>query len=499
MFSLLLLFSFPQILGFGGEKDGFQAMVDEVEFHQLDNGLRILVLPFGEAPVAAFRVTVATGGLDEETGLTGLAHFAEHMAFKGSRRIGSSNWLTEERALLACDQAWKLYEQASTGQLGEIDEEEIAQLLASFEAARAEADGFSRAGDFDTAVAVAGGLDQNASTGADSTEYHVSLPTSQMEAWFWLTREQLGDPVMREFYKERDVVMEERRMRTESNAFGSLLEAVLQAAFVAHPYRDPVIGHMNDIQYLDRPEMLDFWRRHYTADRMVLTVVGKVDPDDVFALAEKYLADLPGARHGRIRRTQEPLQRGVRKVEVIRPASPTVIVAWHIPAMVGRNKVLYLALGDLLWGGPSSRWYQRLVKQEKAASEVDGFVGYPGRIDPTLFLMVGMPMPGVNSDEIVHLAQLEIDRLASMGPTDREMEGLRRRAKMDLLHRLETPQGLAGALAEAELFDGGWKSLFSSLEIAEGLTVGDFQKAAASLSAQQSVVGFMHPGEEEDK
>ncbi|MCX8229330.1 MAG: pitrilysin family protein [Planctomycetota bacterium] len=494
MMTALSFFVFigPQILGFGGSQDGFQALADEVEVRELDNGLRVIVLPFGDAPVAAFRVTVNTGGMDEELGLTGLAHFAEHMAFKGSRRIGSKDWASEKRALEECDRAWKLYEAASTHQLGNISNNEIQQLLASFESARAEADRFSDASAFDTAVSVAGGLDQNASTGADSTEYHVSLPVAQMERWFWLTREQLGDPVMREFYKERDVVMEERRMRTDSNAFGSLLEAVLQSAFVAHPYRDPVIGHMDDLEYLDRPEMLAFWKRHYTAERMVVTVVGKVEPDDVFALAEKYFGDLPRGKKSRIRRTQEPAQKGERTVRVIRPTSPMVLIAWHVPEITKRNKLLYAALGDLLWGGPSSRWYQRLVKEERISAEVDGWLGYPGRVDPTLLLMVGVPVPGHTGEEIVRIAQEEIERLAAEGPTVREMGSLRRRAKMELLQRLESAQGLAGELAQAELFDGGWETLFQSLDVVELLTADDLKKAAAGLNPLQRVVGLMH-------
>ena len=468
--------------------DGFRALADEVEMEVLDNGLRVIVLPRGRAPVVSFRVHVNAGAIDEDAGLTGLAHFAEHMAFKGSERIGAGNWLSEKIALEECDRAWKAYEYALA-----IENEDAEELLEEFEVARLRADSYSLAEEFDAVVEEAGGADSNASTGADATRYFVSLPSNRQETWFWLAREMLGAPVMREFYKERDVVMEERRMRTDSDPFGSLLEAVLNAAFTAHPYRDNTIGHMDDLKRLDRPEMIAFWKRHYTADRMVVAVVGNVDPSEVFALAEKYLADLPPAAQPRSPRTREPRQKGPRTVEVVRPASPALFAAWHTPSLRGRTGVVHDVLGAILHGGASSRLHTRLVKKERVAAMVEGIVGFPGRLDATLSGVILVPTPGHSLEECLALTQEEIEILAEEGPTERELEGVRRRSKMGLLESLGSNPGLAGALARAEAEEGGWETLFESLDSLEGITAGDIKKAAATYLPSQRTVGYLLP------
>ncbi|MDP6850838.1 MAG: pitrilysin family protein, partial [Planctomycetota bacterium] len=489
---MLSLFLLPALL-LPQSEDGFSALAEEVEMKVLDNGLRVLALPHGDAPVVAFHVYVRTGAMDEEAGLTGLAHFAEHMAFKGSDRIGAVNWRAEQEALLRSDQAWTAYEHALTAPAGEYEEDEVVALKKRFESLNQRAVDLADAGAFDRAVEVAGGKDQNATTGADATRYFVSLPSNRMETWFWLTREQIGAPCMREFYQERDVVMEERRMRTDSSPVGGAVEALMNAAFVAHPYRDSTIGHMDDLLHLDRPEMIRFWQRHYTADRIVVAVVGKLDPDDVFDFAERYFGDLPEGEHPRPRRTVEPPQMGERILEMHRPTSPMVVAGWHVPALTGRVWLVHLALNEILFGGPSSRVFEHLVKKEQIAAAVEGYPGFPGRIDPTLFLSILVPLPGKSPQECMAAAQDAIANFARDGATDRQLEGVRRRLKLNLLSKLETPSGLASALAEAEAEDGGWSSLFESLAVLEGIQSSDLQAAAKRLQREQRTTVYLLP------
>lgn len=474
-------------------EDGFRALAEQVELRTLDNGLRVVVLPRGKAPVASFHLYVRAGAIDEESGLTGLAHFAEHMAFKGSRRIGALNWALELEAMRRCDSAWAAYELAATDENGLFREDEVAARYQRFLALDERAVGLADAGRFDAAVESAGGRDQNATTGADATQYFVSLPSNRMEQWFWLTREQIGGPVMREFYRERSVVMEERRMRTDSSPVGAAVEALLNTAFVAHPYRDSAIGHMSDLEFLDRPEMIRFWKRHYTAERMVLAVVGRVDPDLVFEFAERYLGDLAGSAGGRPRRTTEPAQQGERIVKLSRPSSPMVLAGWHTPSLTGRSNQIYGALADLLFNGPSSRAYVGLVKTDGIAAQIQGFAGFPGRIDPSLFVALTVPLPGKSPRKCLERLQAEITRLAVDGPNDRELEGLKRRTKMKVVASLSSNSGLARALAEAEAEDGGWNALFNQLVVVDGITPAEIQAAAAGLSENQRTSIYLLP------
>lgn len=487
--ALLALLAAPALPA-AQEAGGFQALAEQVQERTLANGLRVLVLPRGSAPVASFHLHVAAGAIDEPVGLSGLAHFAEHMAFKGSRRIGARDWAAESAALAACDAAWARVEGARLEGAGA---DQVAAAEAAFEQARAAADAWSDLGAFDRALETAGGRDANASTGADATHYYVSLPVARMEQWFWLSREMLGDPVMREFYKERDVVMEERRTRTEANPAGAMLEALLHAAFVAHPYRNAAIGHMDDLRHLDRPEMIEFWRRHYTADRIVLAVVGRVDPAQVFTLAERYLGRLPAGSAPRPRRTAEPASPGPREVTLLRPSSPMLLAAWPTPPQTGRRGLLFEALGDLLAGGPTSRLARRLIHEQRAAVEVDWLSAYPGRIDPALFGLHVVPAAGRELRDCLDLAQQEVERLAAEGPTEAELAGLRRRAAMALLVRLADNAGLAEALATHEAEDGGWQRLFLSLEVVASLDGEDLRRAAASLRSTRRIVVFLRP------
>ncbi|RMH03848.1 MAG: insulinase family protein [Planctomycetota bacterium] len=488
--ALLSLAAFPA----RQEPDGFAALAERVRERELANGLRVIVLPYGEAPVVSFHVRVAVGAIDEPVGRTGLAHFAEHMAFKGSPRIGSRDWPAERAALETCDRAWRALERAEA--VG-APPERRAELEAAFEAARAAADRLTDTGAFDRVMETAGGRNSNASTGADATDYFVSLPAGRMETWFWLAREMFGAPVMREFYKERDVVIEERRMRTDGSPFGAALESLLQAAFVAHPYRDPTIGHLDDLRHLDRPEMIDFWRRHYTADRMILAVVGRVDPERVFALAETYLGDLPRGLEPRPRRTAEPPPRGPRSAEVVLQASPFALAAWPVPALTGRRHLLHLALADLLAGGPASRLHRALVQEAGLAVEVEAIAGFPGRLDPTLFALLLVPAPGVSPADCVERAQAEIDRLAAEGPSPEELEAVRRRTEIAFLEAAEDAAGLAAALAEAEDLDGGWRQLFRAPAILHRFGPEDFRRAAGRLKAAARTTVLLAPPAEE--
>ena len=489
---MLSHFLYPALL-FPQSGDGFSALAKEVEMRTLDNGLRVLTLPHGDAPVVAFHIYVQAGAMDEEIGLTGLAHFAEHMAFKGSNRIGAINWRAEQEAMLRSDQAWAAYEQALTAPVGNYEEDEIEALKNRFNSLNQRAVNLADAGAFDRAVEVAGGRDQNATTGTDATRYFVSLPANRTETWFWLTREQIGAPCMREFYQERDVVMEERRMRTDSSPVGGAVEALLNAAFVAHPYRDSTIGHMDDLLYLDRPEMIRFWQKHYTADRIVVAVVGQLEPDEIFDFAERYFGDFPSGEEPRPRRTKEPDQTGERILEMHRPTSPMVVAGWRVPALTGREWLVHLALNEALFGGPSSQLFERLVKKEQIAAEVQGHPGFPGRIDPTLFLGILVPLPGESPQACMLAAQDAISEFAKEGVTERQLEGVRRRLKLSLLSELETPSGLASALAEAEAEDGGWESIFESLSVLEGIQSSDLQTAALRFTREQRTTVYLLP------
>ncbi len=472
---------------------GLPALAERVRSRVLANGVRVIVLPMGQAPVAAFHVYVGVGSADEEAGLSGLSHFAEHMAFKGSRRIGALDWPAEARALRDCDEAWAAWEQARREPGGVVGAAELVRLQQVFERARADADALSDAGAFDRAVETAGGLDQNATTGMDSTRYFVSLPSNRLEHWFWLAHEQLGDPVMREFYQERRVIFEERSMRLEASPLGAVLDQLQAACFRVHPYGRATIGRSADLEFLDRPEMRRFWRLNYTGGRIVVAVVGRVDAQQVLDLADRYLGRLAPGEVQRPQRPTEPAQESERSLVLHREAEPLVVAAWRTEAPRGRAGLAQEALVALLAGHPNARVRQRLVRELGWATRIDLYPGYPGVMDPSLLLAVMEPAAGAVPEQLVATLQQELELLAAEGPSATEMQAVRRGLRMDRLRDWSHLDELAADLAEAEAEEGGWGALFQTYENCAALTAAEVQAAAAALTAQVRTSAFLLP------
>ena len=227
---------------------------------RLDNGLTILIYERPGAPVVSFYTLVDAGSAQEVAGITGLAHMFEHMAFKGTSRIGTRDFAAESAALERVDEAYHAYDRERRQRRGP-DPERLAELEAAFEAARKEAGRWVVKSEYTEIIERAGGVGLNASTASDRTDYQYSLPANKVELWAYLESERFRDPVLREFYTERDVVMEERRTSTESQPVGRMIEQMLSAAFTAHPYGYPTIGYMSDLQAFSREDAEEFYEK----------------------------------------------------------------------------------------------------------------------------------------------------------------------------------------------------------------------------------------------
>jgi len=463
-----------------------------VQMETLANGMRVLVLPQGDAPVAAFHLLIRAGSRNEPPGKGGLAHLAEHLVFRGSARLGSRDWPEEQRALQKADLAWKAWQEARTHPSPRVDAEALADLRQQFLDARAEADALGDPGAFDRRIERAGGRDQNASTDADSMRFTVSLPANRAEPWFWLMREVIQRPVMRGFYTERDVVEEERRSRLESNPLNALLARLYAAAFPSHPYGRPVFGSPQEIAALDRDDLLAFWRANVVPRRMILAVVGRVDPAEIFRLAREYFGAFRPA--GRTAPPPAPPagSGGGKRVELEAGSRPLLVAGWHLPAYAGRRRLLYRMLAELL----DRRLEKRLVETEAAAVRIDWATAVPGRVDPSLLLLLAVPYPGRSPESLLDPIQEEVDRVAREGVPPEEMAELARKEKMAFLRKREDPAGMARALADAEAEDGGWRFVFQLPALVDGMDSADLARAAGSFRPERRLVGLLRPPEE---
>src|ERR1051325_6658368 len=265
-----------------------------VTVKKLDNGLTVIVVERPEAPVFSFATVVNVGSAQEVPGITGLAHMFEHMAFKGTDKVGTSNFPAERAALQKVEETYAAYDRARRDPVNH-DAAKIAEAEKAWKAAMDEANKFVVGNEFSKIVDRAGAVGVNAFTNTDETAYFYSLPSNRLELWAYLDSERFIHPVFREFYKERDVVFEERRMRTESSPTGRLIEQALTAAFQAHPYKQPVAGCPSDLQTFSATDAANFYTKYYVPSNMVTVLVGDVKAAEVMPIIEKYFGHIPNA------------------------------------------------------------------------------------------------------------------------------------------------------------------------------------------------------------
>lgn len=473
-------------------QEGFREIEKQVVEFNLKNGLKFLVLPRHDAPVVSFHNYVAIGAVNESRGITGLAHIFEHLAFKGTSDIGTKDIKKEKVALDALDKTWTALRREYIK--AKPDSTKLASLKASFEKAQDEASKYVENNEFGQAIEENGGVGLNATTSADETQYFFSLPSNKLELWFSLESARFYDPVIRDFYKEKDVVMEERRMRTESNPIGKLIEEFLSVAFKAHPYKENVIGHMSDLKGITRDEALAFYKKYYVPANMTIAIVGDVDIQEVKRLAEIYFGRLPAGQKAEPVRTVEPPQIAERRVTLKEQSQPILIVGYKKGGNNHPDDPVYDVISDLMSSGRTSRLYRSLVRDKKIAIQAGGFSGFPGQKYPNLFLFLAVPAQGKSNDTCYAAINAEIERLKTELVSDEDLKAVKTRARASLIRSLGTNAGMAGQLANYQGSSGDWRELFKSLDKINAVTAADIKRVANEVfQTNNRTIGTIDP------
>jgi len=444
---------------------------------KLDNGLTVIVMERPEAPVFSFTTVVNVGSAQEVPGITGLAHMFEHMAFKGTTKVGTSNYAAESAALAKVEDAYAAYDRARRDPVNH-DQAKIAALEKDWKAAIDDAQKYVVPNEFSKIVDRAGAVGVNAFTNDDETVYFYSLPSNRVELWAYLDSERFLHPVFREFYKERDVVHEERRMRTESSPVGRLIEQALAAAFTAHPYGQPVVGWPSDLESFSATDAAAFFKRNYVPANMVVALVGDLKAAEVMPIMEKYFGRLPKAPAPEPLRTVEPKQTAERTVIVREQSQPFYFEAYHRPAEIDPDAPTFDVIEMLLSEGRTSRLYRSLVRDKKLAAAAAGFNGFPGNKYPNLFAFLGIPTAGHTASELADPIHAEIERLKTEDVSADELQSIKTRAKAGLLRQLDSNSGLAIQLATYQTIFGDWRELFHEVERIDKVTPADIKRVA---------------------
>ncbi len=444
----------------------------------LDNGLTVIILERHDAPVFSYATMINTGSAQEVPGITGLAHMFEHMAFKGSDLVGTKDWKAEEVALRKVEEAYAAYQSAR----GAVrpDAAKVADLEKAWKDAIAEADKFVEDNEFSTVVDRAGGVGMNAFTSSDVTGYFFSLPSNRFELWAFLESERFRNPVFRQFYKERDVVFEERRMRTESSPIGRLFEQFIGAAFSAHPYGFPTVGWPSDLHSFSATDAAAFAKKYYVPSNMVVAVVGDVSAAEAWPVIEKYFGRLPKSPAPPALRTVEPPQIAEKMVTLRESSQPIYMEGYHRPAASDPDSAVYDVISMLLSSGRTSRLYKSLVRDKKIAVNASGFSGFPGEKYPNLFAFIAIPAQGHTPDELSQGIRAEIERIKTEEVPADELASVKTRVKAGLIRQLTGNSGLALQLASYQTLYGDWRELFREVEHIDKVTAADVKRVAAA-------------------
>ena len=458
----------------GQDLKAFEKRVTEFT---LANGLHFIVLERHDAPVVSFHTYVNAGAVDDPKGSTGLAHMFEHMAFKGTDTIGSKNPVAEAAALKEVERVYDLLD-AERNKLQRADPEKLKKLQADLDAATEKADSFVVDNLYPRIIEENGGVGMNAATSEDSTDYFYNFPANRVELWFYLESSRFLHPVYRQFYKERSVVREERRMRTESDPQGKLVEQMQATAIQSHPYRVPPVGWASDIENLRVESARQFFKKYYVPANMTISIVGDIDPAHAKALAQEYFGRLAKALLPDPVTTEEPEQVGPKRVEVESPAQPIEIVAYHRPDQYDKDDPVLDVVASILSEGRTSIIYRDLVRDKRLALGAGAEATFPGGKYPGLFFFYLIPAQGHTVEE----NQKELDAVLAEFERNKIDEAslarVKTRTRANLIRRLDNNEGLAQLLASYYANYGDWRKLFTEIDEIDKVTADDVQRAA---------------------
>ncbi|MDA8243090.1 MAG: pitrilysin family protein [Elusimicrobia bacterium] len=461
--------------------------------YTLANGFRLLILEKRFVPAVSFTMFFKVGNADCRPGKTGLAHLFEHMAFKGTTTINSAGYEREKPALDRVEAAAQALIAAESS--GKEPAGKLEALRAELDRAQEAADALSVSDEYLKIYNSLGESGLNAMTSADYTVYVVSLPSNRLEAWMRLESDRFKNPVLREFYRERDVVLEERRMG-ESDPNRVIWEALLSSAFDEHPYRNPTIGWPEDVRRLTRTDAENFYRAFYTPDNATLAVTGDVDPAVVIALAERYFGDW--RRGGSPDRScpAEPPQNREKLRTVVFNAAPALRIGFRNPGMGHPDIYPLIMAGETLSGGKTGRFYRNLVEGRQLALYAWAGASTPGNRYPSLFVVAAAPKAPHTAAELDAAIMEEIERLAAEPPTRWELDRTLNNYQAEMIKQLESNTGLGMSLAQNESLMGDWRFDWKAGEQLRRVTPEDVSAAAAGYLTRANRTAVFLGGKE---
>jgi zinc protease len=391
--------------------------------------MRVVVREDHRAPTAVQMVWYRVGSIDEHDGVTGVAHVTEHMMFKGTPSVGP--------------------------------------------------------GEFNRRVAAVGGRD-NAFTSTDYTAYFQQVPASQLKTVMALEADRMRHLTLDPdgYSKEIQVIMEERRMRTDDQSSARVHEAMNAVSWQAHPYRRPVIGWMSDLEQMTVADVRDWYRRWYVPNNATLVVVGDVNHQQVFGLARQTYGAIPARALPERKQYEEPVQTGQRQLDVKAPADlPLLVMGWKAPRLNDPRKDVdpyaLEMLAQILDGHEAARLPTALVREQQVAVSVDTSYDSTNR-GPGMFVLQASPRPGHTVAELEQAIRGALAEVANKGVTEQELARARSQLRASEVYKKDSVMGQAMEIGMLETLGYGWQASPLMLDKLNEVTVADVQRVAQS-------------------
>lgn len=474
----------------------------DVKEHVLDNGLKILMIQKPGVPRVVCHIYFKVGSINERPGITGIAHLHEHMMFKGTKLMGVTDFEADAALDRRVDELMdKIYREKFWKPEGG-DEDKIAQWQEEVDELVQAEKKYVIKDQLWELYMKNGGTGLNASTSNEVTGYYVTLPSNKVELQMWLESDRMLEAYFREFYSEKDVVMEERRL--SENRPGYLFGEQVDAAFyAASPYHWDVIGWMDDLRKITKQDMIDFHDRYYVPNNAVVIYVGDIDPTAIIALAEKYFGRIPRGPDLEPIRTSEPPQYSEKRLYGEGPAPTSLQMMFHTPPDGHPDTAPLAVLADALGsgggggfrgrggGGGTGRLYKSLVKEKEMAVSVSAFSRPQWYVGAFQFSATPRLDKGVKPEDLEKEIWAEAEKIKKEGLTPEEIQKARNRSEAMFIRSLQSSMGLASRVGRAEL-NRGWRSLLDDVEALKNVTNEDIRCVAAQYFVKDNSLAAIY-------
>jgi len=459
---------------------------------KLDNGLVVLMLKRTFSPTVSLYIRYRVGAVDEIQGQTGAAHFLEHLMFKGTTTIGANNYPEERKILIQIEEVGRALDKERMKQ-EKADQKIIEGLARRLKKLQAQQRRYYIPNEIDRLYTENGGLGMNASTGQDVTTYFLSLPANKIELWARIESDRLLHPVFRDFYTERDVIMEERRQRVETSPDGKLYESFLGAAYTVHPYGRPVIGFPEDLTYMGQTAVRRIHQKYLAPENMVIAVVGDIDFEKTQKLIGKYFGRIPKSKFRSAPIPEESAQTRERKIEILFDANPSLLIGYHKPTAPDADDYIFDVLETILSKGRTSRLYSKLVLQRQIADSISVSNGVPATRYPNLFVVTARPRHPHTNDELQAAILGELETIKNHPVSDQELAKAKKQLKMDYIKSLDSNSEIASILSYYELLLGDYRYFSNYIPRIEKVTALDLQRVATKyLTAENRTIAVLN-------